>query len=427
MSIVEELISNVTIPKMITVRQKFQRKEDKTDICITLKDKLHLPGHLDSIPKNGKVAIAVGSRGIQNISKIVKVLVNELKGYQCDPFIVPAMGSHGGATAEGQLRALGKLGVTEEEMGIPILSSMEVTQIGELENGLPIYTDSIAYEADALIVINRVKPHTAFRGKYESGILKMLTIGLGKQKGAETCHQLGFKYMAETVEKVGTFLIDKLPLKFAIAVVEDENEDTCILEVLPSSMIISKEPFLLDEAKKRMPKILLDRIDVLVIDQIGKNISGDGSDPNITGRFPTPYASGGPNISKIVVLNLTKETYGNAVGIGMADFTTQKVVEAVDWDVTYANVITATVSSVGKIPIVLKNDELAIKAAIKTSNVKDINECRIVRIRDTLSLEHIEISESLWKDAIAHPDLEIKGLPKNLSFDEKGALKDSFY
>src|SRR6478736_10493270 len=246
---------------------------------------------------------------------------------------------------------------------------MEVIEIGKLPNGLPVYIDKLASEADGIVVINRIKPHTAFRGTVESGIMKMIAIGLGKQKGAETCHQLGFKYMAENVPAMAKVIMQELPVLFGIASIENSFDKVAVIEVLPSEQIEDKETNLQIIAKQLLPKLYFDELDVLVIDEIGKNISGDGMDPNVTGRYPTPYAHGGPAVNKMVVLGLTPQTEGNANGVGTADFTTQRLVDKMDREKTYANGLTSTVVAPTKIATTLPNDKETIQASIKTCNI----------------------------------------------------------
>lgn len=421
MSVLRTLLQDIPIPQMVRIRQKFDgtRLERPTE---DLERELAKPGAIDRIKPGQRVAVAVGSRGVANIAAFTRTTIDAIKRAGAHPFIVPCMGSHGGATAEGQKEVLHHLGVTEEAMGVPIRSTMEVVQIDQLPNGLPVYVDKYAYEADAIVVINRVKPHTAFRGKIESGIMKMISIGLGKQKGAEACHQLGFKYMAENVPAMARIMLEKLPILFGVALVENAYDETCIVEVLPAAQVEEREMALLEIAKARLPKILFDQIDVLVIDYIGKNISGDGMDPNITGRYPTPYAHGGPDVSKMVVLDTTPETKGNANGVGTADFTTQRLVDKMDLAATYANGLTSTVCAPTKIATTLENDLYAIKAAVKTCNILDYTQCRLVRIRDTLHLGEIEISVNLLEEAKLHPDIEILTDPYDLPFNSEGNL-----
>ncbi len=361
------------------------------------------------------MAIAVGSRGVADIAVITREAAGLVKSRGGAPFIVPAMGSHGGATAEGQKEVLEQLGVTEAFTGAPILSSMEVAEVGRLPNGLPVYTDKHAYEADKVIVINRIKPHTAFRGPVESGLMKMITIGLGKQKGAEAAHAYSFKYMAEHVPEMAKAVLSKVPVIFGLGILENAYDRTAKIAAVPAEKLEEAEPQLLLEAKALMPKLLLDPIDVLVVDEIGKDISGDGMDPNITGRYATPYASGGPEIARIVVLGLTDKTHGNANGLGMADVTTREAFEAIDWEKKgYANALTSTVMSVVKVPMFLDTAELAVKAAIKTCNAFDLHHVRLVRIHNTLHLKEIWISESLLPEAKDRKYIEILSEPSSV-------------
>ena len=421
MSVILNILKDIPLPKMVRIRQKFDDSylENLTE---KLQEELQKPGCLEKIKPGQDVAVCVGSRGVANIATVTKTVVDALKEKGAKPFIVPCMGSHGGATAQGQREVLEHLGVSEEAMGVPIKSSMEVVEIDKLENGLPIYVDKYCYEADAVIVINRVKPHTAFRGPYESGLMKMITIGMGKQKGAESVHQMGFKHMAENVPQAALKIMKHVPIVFGVATVENAYDQTCLVEVVPAAEIEKREPELLKIAKERMPKFLFDQFDVLVVDYIGKNISGDGMDPNVTGKYPTPYATGGPDITKVVVLDLTPETGGNANGIGTADFTTKRAVEKMDLEMTYANGLTSTVCSPTKIATYFENDLLAIKAAIKTCNILDYHQCRLVRIKDTLHLGEIEISVAMLEEARKHPDIEIISEPYEMEFDAEGNL-----
>lgn len=421
MNILHQLVKDIPIPAMVKIRQKFDATKLEYPIEI-LQQELQKPGAVDRILPGQSVAVAVGSRGIAHIGDFTKATIDAIRNAGAHPFIVPCMGSHGGATAEGQTEVLSHFGITEDLMGVPIRSSMDVIELAKLPNGLPIYVDRIASEADAIVVINRVKPHTAFRGPVESGILKMIAIGLGKQKGAEACHQLGFKYMAENVPAMAKVMIELLPIVFGVALVENAYDETCRVEVLPIEIVDKREPELLEEAKARLPKLLFSQLDVLVIDYIGKNISGDGMDPNVTGRYPTPYAAGGPDVSKMVVLDLTHETKGNANGAGTADFTTRRLVDKMDLDATYANGLTSTVCAPTKIATTLANQEDAIKAAIKTCNVLDYTTCRLVRIQDTLHLGEIEISTTLLEEAKQQADIEIISEAYVWSFNDEGDL-----
>jgi len=421
MGILHDLLKDIPIPKMAKVNVHF----DDTcieNVPIALTEKLQ-QDHIRSLIRPGmEIAIAVGSRGLDRLVEIVATTVAFLKEQGATPFIVPSMGSHGGATAEGQRAVLAHLGVTEQTVGCEIRSSMDVVQLGKLPNGLPVYIDRFAANADGIVVINRVKPHTAFRGPVESGLMKMLSIGLGKQKGAEACHQLGFKYMAGNVPAMAKMIMEKKPVLFGVATIENAFDKVAVVEVLTPNEIIEREPELQKKAKQLLPRLFFDQIDVLVIDQIGKNISGDGMDPNITGRYPTPYAHGGPDVNKMVVLDLTPETEGNANGVGTADFTTKRLVDKMDLEVTYANGLTSTVVAPTKIATTLPNDRMAIQAAIKTCNILDFTKVKLVRIQNTLKISEIEVSEALIPYVKSHPNMEVVAGPYEWMFDENGQL-----
>ncbi len=421
MGIIQDLLKDIPIPKMAKVKVTFDNnKIDNLEQA--LMEKLQQDSIRNKVQPGMEIALAVGSRGLDRLVELTSVTVKFLQDLGAKPFIVPSMGSHGGATAEGQKEVLAHLGVTEESVGCEIRSSMEVVKIGELENGLPVYVDKYASEADGIVIINRVKPHTAFRGPVESGIMKMISIGLGKQKGAEACHQLGFKYMAENVPAMAKMIMDQKPILFGIATIENSFDKVAVVDVLTPEEIISREADLQAKAKELLPKLFFEQLDVLVIDQIGKNISGDGMDPNITGRYPTPYAHGGPDVTKMVVLDLTHETEGNANGVGTADFTTQRLVDKMDREVTYANGLTSTVVAPTKIATTLSNDREAIQAAIKTCNILDFTKVKMVRIKNTLEISEIEVSEALIEPVNQHPNMELITDLYDLPFDAKGYL-----
>ena len=343
MDIISELLREIQLPKMVKVRQKFDAPQ-LADVAGEVHKALREAGVLSRISKKDSVAIAVGSRGVADLPILVRETVAAVKNAGGKPFIVPAMGSHGGATAEGQIDVLVQLGITEEGVGAPIRSSMEVVKLDELPNGLPVYIDKLAYESDKIIVINRIKPHTSFRGPVESGLMKMITIGLGKQKGAEAAHAYSFKYMAEHVPEMAKISLAKAPIIFGLATIENAYDKPAKIIAVPVEDLEKVEPALLIEAKSLMPKIYFDTMDVLIVNELGKDISGDGMDPNITGNFATPYASGGPEVKRTVVLGLTEKTHGNANGIGMADMTTKAVMNEIEWEKGYANALTSTVT-----------------------------------------------------------------------------------
>lgn len=421
MGILEELLKDIPVPKMAKVKVSFDDSKID-DLGSVLMKKLQSEQIVKNIKPGMEIAVAVGSRGLDRITELTSVTVKFLKGLGAKPFIVPSMGSHGGATAEGQRAVLEHLGISKESVGAEIRSSMEVEQVGKLANGLPVYVDKYALQADGIVVINRIKPHTAFRGPVESGIMKMISIGLGKQKGAEACHQMGFKYMAENVPAMAKVIMKKTPFLFGVATVENAFDKIATVEVLTPEEVIEMEPALQIKAKSLLPKLFFDQLDVLVIDEIGKNISGDGMDPNITGRYPTPYASGGPDVNKMVVLDVTPQSEGNANGVGTADFTTQRLLNKMDREGTYANGLTSTVVAPTKIATTLPNDKMALQAAVKTCNILNFHDVKLVRIKNTLVLSEIEVSESLLEYVNNHPNMEqITGLYE-VPFNEQGNL-----
>ncbi|MFP9129560.1 lactate racemase domain-containing protein [Niallia sp. BSM11] len=421
MGILEELLKDIPVPKMAKVKVSFDDSKID-DLGSVLMKKLQSEQIVKNIKPGMEIAVAVGSRGLDRITELTSVTVKFLKGLGAKPFIVPSMGSHGGATAEGQRAVLEHLGISKESVGAEIRSSMEVEQVGKLANGLPVYVDKYALQADGIVVINRIKPHTAFRGPVESGIMKMISIGLGKQKGAEACHQMGFKYMAENVPAMAKVIMKKTPFLFGVATVENAFDKIATMEVLTPEEVIETEPALQIKAKSLLPKLFFDQLDVLVIDEIGKNISGDGMDPNITGRYPTPYASGGPDVNKMVVLDVTPQSEGNANGVGTADFTTQRLLNKMDREGTYANGLTSTVVAPTKIATTLPNDKMALQAAVKTCNILNFHDVKLVRIKNTLVLSEIEVSESLLEYVNNHPNMEqITGLYE-VPFNEQGNL-----
>lgn len=419
--VVANIVSNQSIPRFCKIRQKFDDYKI-LDIESEVKKKLQRSGTLDRVKPGQSIAITSGSRGVANIAVITKTIVDEVKRVGANPFIVPTMGSHGGATAEGQKEVLEGNGITEESMGCPIKSSMETVQVGVSEYGKPVRIDKNANEADGIIVVGRVKFHTAFTGKYESGLLKMITIGLGKQFGAQICHSDSFKYMEKNVTSIAREAIKQCKILFGVATVENSCDQTRHIEAIPSEKFFEEEPALLEESKANMAGVLFKEFDVLIVDEVGKNISGSGMDPNITGTFPTPYKTGGANKQRTVVLDITDESHGNGTGLGAADFTVQRAFDKMDFEMTYPNALTAIVTLNAKLPITLANDKLAIKAAIQTCSGIDHNNARVVRIKNTLELEEILISEALLEEARNNPRIEILDEPKELIFDENGNL-----
>lgn len=423
MGIIQELLKDVQLPEMLRIRQSFDGTHiPKEEIPEVVRTQLSRPEIAEKIKPGMEIAITVGSRWVANVALITKAVSDTLKSFGANPFIVPAMGSHGGATAEGQRGVIEAYGVTEEYVGCPIRSSMETVQIGTTETGRPVRIDKNAYEADGIIVAGRVKPHTGFRGPYESGIMKMMAIGLGKQFGAEIIHADGFGHFKEYIPMYGKAILKNAPVLCGLALLENAYDQTREIVSLTPQEIIDKEPELLDRARTYMPRILFDSCDVLVVDKMGKNISGDGMDPNISGRFPTPYADGGIHAQRVAVLDLTDETHGNACGIGLADVTTKRLFNRMDLEQTYPNAITNTVVGEMKIPMMMDTDRQAIQVAVKSCNEIDRNAPRIVHIHTTLEMEYIEISAGMAEEAKQNPDITILSDPAPFAFNEKGDL-----
>ena len=420
---VADLVSDQTIPKMFKVKQVFPRPKIEPEEIPGIIESLLSQGKFSSKVKPGmRIAITAGSRGIANVALTTKCIADFVRSRGAHPFIVPAMGSHGGATAEGQRAILEGYGITEDYVGCPIISSMEVKKIGVNEEGMDVFIDKNAAESDGIILGCRIKPHTAFRGPYESGIMKMMAIGLGKQHGAEVCHEAGFKNMAKYVPMFGRAIIKNAPILFAVPTIENAYDETCKIIAVNAEEIIEKEPPLLQEAFANMPRILVDSCDVLVVDQIGKNFSGDGMDPNITGTFCTPYATGGIRSQRVCVLDLSPETHGNGIGLGYSSATTKRVFDQLDLSSMYPNAITCTVLGGVRIPIVMESDREAIQVCIRTCNEIDKKNPRVVRIPNSLHIEHIMLSESYYEEAKNNPNLIIESEPEYLPFDEDGNL-----
>ncbi|HZP92202.1 MAG TPA: hypothetical protein VFB20_04880 [Burkholderiales bacterium] len=413
---------DISLPRMVHVRQKF-RTPKVDSVTRVVVEQFKRPEVRGKVRPGMTIAVGCGSRGIANIAECARAVVGELKALGAKPFIFPAMGSHGGATPEGQREVLEGYGITEDYVGCPIRSQMEVVELGKVD-GMPVYMDKLAAAADAVVLIPRIKPHTNFRAPIESGIVKMLTIGTGKITGATELHTYGMDTFGELLPKAAKFIMSKKNFLFGVAMVENAADETAIVEIVPAEQVFEREPKLLGKAKELMPRLQFDEIDVLVVEKLGKNISGSGMDPNITGRNCRFVEwNMRPFVKKIAVLGLTPETHGNACGIGAADVTTMKLYRELDVAKTYANIITSTYLDGGAIPIVMNTDEDAIRLAVKTVVRVKPQDTRIVRIPNTLEIVDIHVSEPLMKHVKANPSMfEILGDPEPFKFDAKGNL-----
>ena len=414
---------DVALPRMVNVRQKFESTH-LGDIPATVAGEFQRPEVRARIKPGQAIAVGCGSRGIANIAIIVKCVIRELQALGAKPFIFPAMGSHGAATAEGQQKVLEGYGITEASTGVPVKATMDTVIVGNLDDGTPVHMDRFAAEADGIVVINRVKPHTAFRGATESGVTKMLSIGIGKINGAATYHQHGMDTFPTLLPRVRDVNLAKRNVLLGVGIVENAHDQTAIIEVMAAGQIAAREPVLQEIAKRQMPQLYFDEIDVLIIDEMGKNISGAGFDPNITGRNRRAVKwNFGPKVKKIVVLGLTHETHGNATGMGGADVITMRLFREIDIPSTYANIITSMNLDGGAIPIVMNTEREAIQLAVKTVvRVKPEN-CRIVRIRNTLEIAQIQVSEPLLGEVRASPEhFQIASPAAAFAFDADGRL-----
>ena len=425
--VVSQLLENVPLPRMFRARQTFPRPVlTPEEIPGAVRSEMSREPFVSKLKPGMSVAITAGSRGIANVALITRSIVEFCKERGARPFIVPAMGSHGGATAEGQLEILAGYGITEEAMGCEIRSSMETVYLGMSGSGRPVYMDKNAYEADGIILSCRLKPHNAFRGKVESGPCKMMAVGLGKQKGAENVHADGMGKIAEHIPSMAKVFLEKAPILFAIPSIENAYDETCKIVAIDTPHMIEEEAEWLKFAFANMPSLLVKEADVLVVDEIGKNYSGTGVDPNIAGTFSTEYAHGGLKVQRTCFLDLSEASHGNALGIGLANCITARLFNKIDMDAMYPNIVTNTVFKSGMIPFVVPTDKEAIQLCIRTTNGvdRDPAKVRVVRIPNTSHIGTVMLSESYYEAVKAgqYPHLEALDEPEALEFDAAGTL-----
>ncbi len=383
-----------------------------------------------ALKPGARIAVGVGSRGITNLRTIVAAVIAELRTAGAHPFIIPAMGSHGGATPEGQRDVLATYDITEASMGVPIRASLEVREIGRTPDGSAVYCSVEALAADGIIVINRIKPHTDFRGTLGSGLLKMCVIGLGKRNGAATMHRAASRIGHErAIRGMAAVLLRHVPILGGLAILENQFHETARLVAVPHSEMETAEDALLIEARALMPRLPFDEIDLLIVDRLGKNISGSGMDPNVTNRWVSGYHStlvrpdaSSPFVRRIFVRGLTPESHGNGIGIGLADVTTTRLVRELDLRVTGINALTSLTPNTAKIPIAFDTDREAIALTLESLALDDPTTARVVRIADTLSVVEMDVSEKMWEAARDNPQLTALGEPHEMSFDAEGNL-----
>lgn len=409
-------------PNLVPIKQKFDQQKI-TDLKQIITQEFARAEIKNTIKPGQRIAVAVGSRGIAGLQEIVTLMVANIKQLGGNPFIVPAMGSHGGATSEGQIRVLESYGITESLVGAPIVSSMETIELSKSKFGESIYFDKNAYNADGVILVNRVKPHTDFKGPYESGLMKMLVIGLGKHKGAAWAHARGVDQFIDLILQTGIEIIKKTKILFGLAVLENAYKEIAHVETVLADDIYEREPQLLKWASSLMGRIIPKEFDILLVEEIGKDVSGTGMDTNVISRS----VSGLPGFDdlkyqRLVVFDLTDTTEGNACGIGLADITTKKAVNKINFNYLYTNSLTASILESAKIPVVMENEKHAVMAAMLTCHRINLNAPKIIFIKNTAELDHILVSEPLAKVLDKNSSVEIIGNSLPMEFSKEGIL-----
>lgn len=400
------MLDTVAGIRMHKVRRRFDAPK-LDDVAAAVRNELQASG--TRFKPGERIAIGCGSRGISNLTLVVATLVEEIRRAGAEPFIVPCMGSHGGANAEGQTQVLSDYGIDEERVGAPVRSSMETVELPSDNLPHPLYMDRLAYESDGVILVNRIKPHTDFHANIESGIMKMAVIGLGKHDQADTMHRYGVRGLKELLVPAARGILACGKIRAGVALVENAYDETMIVRVLPAELIESEEVKLLDVARDAMPQLPLDSIDVLVIDEMGKNISGVGMDPNIIARIRIPGEpeQEKPWITRVVCTDLTSESHGNALGVGLADLITRRLYDKIDFAAMNPNLFTSTFLERGKIPPVLPTSAEAVGYAMRTCAVPDPSEVQILRIRNTLHIGELWVSENALDNVLAMEGVEM--------------------
>ncbi len=419
----------MSFPRMLRIRQHFDAPIIE-DIPEAIRQEVTRMKLDQKIKPGENVAISVGSRGINNIALITKCLVEEFKSLGLNPFLVPAMGSHGGGLAKAQQEIIEGYGVTEEYVGAPIKSSMDTVQIGETDDGVPVFFDKFAYEADHVAVVGRIKPHTDFVGEIESGLHKMMLIGLGKHRGAALYHQAIVHYSFDRIiRSVGQKVIEQCGVLMGLAIVENQYDKTALLKAVAPEEFVEREKELLIKAKEWMPRLPFDSVDLLIVDAIGKNISGAGMDTNVVGRkFHDNHAAEKeyPKVTRILVRGLTPETHGNASGIGTAEYAHKRAIDEMDREITYINCMTGNHPSGAHIPLYFDSDRICIQKALETVGLREKGEERILRIHNTLDLGELLVSEAYLPEIEKRNDLSIVSPATEMQFDKNDDLPIHF-
>jgi hypothetical protein len=413
-----------TFPRLATIRQSVP-SAPLADVGVAVRDELARIDLRSRVRPGARIAVGAGSRGITDYALIVGAVVRELQKLDAEPFVFPAMGSHGGATAAGQREVLAEWGITPERMGCPIVSSMEVVRVGTTPSGIAVFCDALAFQSDGIVLVNRVKIHTDFHGPTESGLTKMLAIGLGKRQGAELIHAQGTRGLRDEIPRVAAVHLARSQIVCGVAIVEDGEHHVSHIQAVPAQAIPQEEPAILERARRLMARLPVDACDFLIVDQIGKDISGGGMDGNIIGRMfidgePEPEA---PHLGMLLARRLTAASHGNATGIGYADMVTQQLIDAMDAEITRINIATSGFPLRGRIPAVFPSDRAAIEHALATLAERTNGAGpTVLRIRDTLSLATMQVSENVLPALLSHPGVELIAEPQEMRFEEDGTL-----
>jgi hypothetical protein len=413
----------MALPDVVAVRQTFPR-ERVDDVERAVRDALRAEGIGSALRSGMDVAIAVGSRGIAEIPSFVRAVVRSVRDAGASPFVVPAMGSHGGATAEGQRQILESLGVTERDCEAPIRSAMEVVELGTTSRGTPVYLDANAARADGVIPVARVKAHTDFRGEVESGLLKMCAIGLGKHDGARTLHGLGVPGIRDHMVDVGCAVAESGHVLFGLAIVENAYDEPAVVEAVAPPEFRARDAALLETYKRWMPRLPVDDLDILLVDRMGKDYSGTGMDTNVIGRFRIHGEAepDSPCIKYVVVSDLTEASHGNALGMGLADIATERLLARIDYGATYENALTSTFLERAKVPMIRPHDRAALEAAVRCNWGVAAADTRLIRIPNTLHLDLVHVSQPLLGEVLERGHAEVVGDPFPLRFGDDGHL-----
>ncbi len=410
------------LPRMVPVAQRFPA-EAIADVPGSVRSELARVRLAAAIRPGARIAVCAGSRGIAHVDQIVRTVVETLVQAGARPFVLPAMGSHGGATAEGQRQVLAGYGITAASMGCPVEATMDVVEVGRLDDGTPVLVNRLALASDGIVLVNRVKPHTSFRGRFESGLMKMMTIGLGCHQGARIAHSHAWG-LARLIPAWGSVILRRAPVLLGVAVIENAYDRIARVEALLPHEFEQREPELLAAARRAMARLLVRDIDVLIVEQVGKDISGTGMDTNVVGRMLLPGVPepSEPGVRRIVCLSLTPKTHGNANGVGLADIITRRLFREIDFGATYANVFTTGFLNRAHIPVIMESDREAIEGAVSLLHLAAAQQARMVRIRNTLELARIEVSESIAAELGGRDDVAILGAPAPFRFDAHGVL-----